>query len=278
MTRALIVALILMCASAAAFDSTRWIPVKGGTWEPSAAVLSDLEAALKPSVTAASQNRGRIPLWSAYTFQYQGRTQLFGQRYAYVNAFCFHTGTHLEREWVNIEDGGACFFSAKYDPQKKVVYDIPSQWCRVNHPQHRGAGTPELRTGLPSQPPTPTARATPPPPAPAAARTRAHPTGESRVSNSRHDSWLTAVLPWVATRSNDAFARWPFTIETQVYTRLTITDLEAVHRRFHPREQTAKPSNAQLGPGRKKALAWRAQGAKRATRHPRGLCLDAAEG
>jgi integrase/recombinase XerD len=24
---------------------------------------------------------------------------------------------------------------------------------------------------------------------------------------------------------------------TQVYTRLTITDLKAVHRRFHPREQ-----------------------------------------
>jgi integrase/recombinase XerD len=24
---------------------------------------------------------------------------------------------------------------------------------------------------------------------------------------------------------------------TQVYTRLTITDLEAVHRRFHPRER-----------------------------------------
>jgi hypothetical protein len=42
----------------------------------------------------------------------------------YVNAFCFHTGTDLAREWVDIEDGGACFFSAKYDPQKKVVYDI----------------------------------------------------------------------------------------------------------------------------------------------------------
>jgi hypothetical protein len=125
MTRTLSVALLLICASSAgAFDSTRWTPVTGGTWEPSAAVLSELDTALKPPVTAASQNLGRIPPWSAYTFQYQGRTELLGRRYVYVNAFCFHTGTHLEREWVDIEDGGACFFSAKYDPQTKVVYDI----------------------------------------------------------------------------------------------------------------------------------------------------------
>jgi hypothetical protein len=124
MIRTLSLAALLLCASAAAFDSTRWIEVRGGTWEPSAAVLSELETALKPPVTAASQNRGKIPQWSAYTFQYQGRTQPLGQRYVYVNAFCFHTGTDLEREWVDIEDGGTCFFSAKYDPQKKVVYDI----------------------------------------------------------------------------------------------------------------------------------------------------------
>jgi hypothetical protein len=124
MIRTLSLAALLMCASAAAFDSTRWIPVTGGTWEPTTAVLSELDTALKLPVTDASQNRGRIPQWSAYTFQYQGRTQPLGQRYVYVNAFCFHTGNHLEREWVDIEDGGACFFSAKYDPQKKVVYDI----------------------------------------------------------------------------------------------------------------------------------------------------------
>ena len=28
---------------------------------------------------------------------------------------------------------------------------------------------------------------------------------------------------------------------TQVYTRVTITDLKAVHRRFHPREQDGEP-------------------------------------
>jgi integrase/recombinase XerD len=28
---------------------------------------------------------------------------------------------------------------------------------------------------------------------------------------------------------------------TQIYTRVTITDLKAVHRRFHPREQDGEP-------------------------------------
>jgi hypothetical protein len=74
MTRTLSVALLLICASAAAFDPTRWTRVTGGTWEPTTAVLSELETALKPPVTAASQKRGQIPPWDAYTFQYQGRT------------------------------------------------------------------------------------------------------------------------------------------------------------------------------------------------------------
>jgi hypothetical protein len=100
-------ALVLWSGSTAAFDSTRWVRVTGGDWEPNAAVLSELEAALKPAVTAASQNRGRIHEWSQYTFQYQGRSHILGERYVYVNAFCFYARNHLDREWVVIADGGA---------------------------------------------------------------------------------------------------------------------------------------------------------------------------
>jgi integrase/recombinase XerD len=37
---------------------------------------------------------------------------------------------------------------------------------------------------------------------------------------------------------------------TQIYTRVTITDLKAVHRRFHPREQhpTAKTTQRAISP------------------------------
>ena len=28
------------------------------------------------------------------------------------------------KEWVEVYDGGACYFSGKYDPDKKLVYDL----------------------------------------------------------------------------------------------------------------------------------------------------------
>ena len=27
-------------------------------------------------------------------------------------------------DWVSVFDGGACYFSAKYDPAKKRIYDL----------------------------------------------------------------------------------------------------------------------------------------------------------
>ena len=72
----------------------------------------------------AAQNRGRLPPWSEYTFQYQGRATLLGRKYVYVNAFCGHESRSLDREWIAVMDGGACYFSAKYDPATKLVYDL----------------------------------------------------------------------------------------------------------------------------------------------------------
>jgi hypothetical protein len=111
-------------AVASAADSQRWVQVAGGLWQPSPATLSELEAALKPAVASAARNRGRLPLWSDYTFQFQGRTTLLGRRYVYVNAFCGHEGGNLREDWVRVLDGGACYFSAKYDPNRKLVYDV----------------------------------------------------------------------------------------------------------------------------------------------------------
>jgi hypothetical protein len=118
------VAISMLAISAAAFDAEHWIQVKGGAWEPPPAVLAELEATLKPAVGPAAQNRGRIPPWTEYTFQYQGRATLLGRKFVYVNAFCRQQGRSLDREWVTVLDGGACFFSAKYDPGTKRIYDI----------------------------------------------------------------------------------------------------------------------------------------------------------
>jgi hypothetical protein len=124
MVRYALLALFFCSGSAAAFDPTHWVQVTGGAWEPDAVMLSELEAALKPAVTSASQGRGRMPGWSDYTFQYQGRIRALGGSFIYVKAFCRKEGANLGRDWVRVSDGGACYFSAKYDPQKKSIYDI----------------------------------------------------------------------------------------------------------------------------------------------------------
>ncbi len=72
----------------------------------------------------AAQGRGPLHDWADYTFQYQGRGTFLGYSYVYVNAFCSHTGTTLQTEWVHVMDGGACFFQFRYDPTSKHIYDL----------------------------------------------------------------------------------------------------------------------------------------------------------
>jgi len=86
--------------------------------------LSELDSALKPMVTSAAKNSGRLAPWNEYTFQYQGRSTPLGRKYVYVNAFCAHEDGDLKKEWVEVFGGGACFFRAKYDPDKKLIYDV----------------------------------------------------------------------------------------------------------------------------------------------------------
>jgi hypothetical protein len=117
-------ALALLNAVSVAAGSPRWIEIGGGAWKPQAADLSNLERALRPAATAAAQSRGRMPPWQSYTFQYQGKRSLLGRRYIYVNAFCDDPKNHSLLEWVEVLDGGACFFHGKYDPQSGEIFDL----------------------------------------------------------------------------------------------------------------------------------------------------------
>jgi hypothetical protein len=116
--------LLTCCTSAFALDLARWFEVTGGDWTPSDTVLTELENTLRPAVTAASSNRGRLPEWGSYTFQYQGRSPLIGRRYVVVNAFCSPSREKLRKAWVKVLGGGSCYFSAIYDPESKRVYDL----------------------------------------------------------------------------------------------------------------------------------------------------------
>ncbi len=77
------------------------------------------------ALVPAARNRGRIPKWSEYTFQYQGGRTITGSRYIYINALCEpSTRLRLDREWELVADGGACFFTGKYDVSKQKIYDL----------------------------------------------------------------------------------------------------------------------------------------------------------
>jgi hypothetical protein len=119
---ALAALLIGVCVFAA--DPARWTEVVGGAWHPDAVMVAQMDEALQAPVGKQAQQRGGLKPWPQYSFQYQGRTTLLGKRYVYVNAFCNHERVGLDRVWVEVLDGGACFFQAKYEPEKRIVYDL----------------------------------------------------------------------------------------------------------------------------------------------------------
>jgi hypothetical protein len=123
--RTLVVLLTLLVSTFAhAIIASQWVEVSGGAWRPDSVTLPKLEAALMPAVTAASKDRGQMRKWSDYTFQYQGRKSLLGKPYVFVNAFCGTASVDVRVAWVEVLDGGTCYFSAKYDPETNRVYDV----------------------------------------------------------------------------------------------------------------------------------------------------------
>ena len=112
-----------ICSSALAFDASHWIEVRGGAWHPQASSLPDIDQVLKPAVAAATHGK-RPPAWKDYTFQFQGRVSPLGKRIVFINAFCDSAHYRLTETWVQVFGGGACFFSAKYDPERAGVYDL----------------------------------------------------------------------------------------------------------------------------------------------------------
>jgi hypothetical protein len=115
---------LLVGVGAFSAEPARWTEVVGGAWHPDAKTLAEVDLALQAPVADRAGDRGGSRPWAEYSFQYQGRKTLTGKRYIYVNAFCIGGVAHLDRVWVEAMDGGSCFFNAKYDPEKRVVYDL----------------------------------------------------------------------------------------------------------------------------------------------------------
>ncbi len=103
----------------------RWIKVVGGNWEPSPQILSELKTKIEGYVKSQGEAQGReFKNWQDYTFQYQGEEEK-GRKYIFVNALCNQSDRQgLDKKIVIIFDGGTCYFNVKYDPSKRLFFDL----------------------------------------------------------------------------------------------------------------------------------------------------------
>ncbi len=102
-----------------------WVKVSGGDWDPSPAMLTDLKAQIESYVMSQGKAQGRkLKRWRDYTFQYQGQEEK-GLKFIFINALCRLSDQQtLDKQIIVILDGGSCFFNLKYDPFRKVFFDL----------------------------------------------------------------------------------------------------------------------------------------------------------
>ena len=108
----------------AAFLVGSWFPISGGTWTADRVAVAHLQAALHPYVVAqASERRLKLQPWSSYSFQFQGRGNADG-KFIFINAFCSAPDAYAAKRFLQVLDGGTCYFELKYNPKTKTFYDL----------------------------------------------------------------------------------------------------------------------------------------------------------
>jgi len=101
-----------------------WLPVPGGSWQPTTSDIAEAKSQIEPYVSReASLAKKTLPNWSSYTFQYQGR-ELHGRQVVLVNAFCSAPTPHAATQMVMVFDGGPCYFQAHWDPINKIYISV----------------------------------------------------------------------------------------------------------------------------------------------------------
>ncbi len=117
---------LAFCLSSSVLANS-WIEVKGGAWSPSPEILTDVQKNLERYVreNANYHNRGPLKRWDSYVFQFQGQRTLSKRNFIFINAMCdTDPGSDLSVRFIEVYDGGTCYFNLKYDPEKKEFYDL----------------------------------------------------------------------------------------------------------------------------------------------------------
>jgi hypothetical protein len=126
MIRTIIGLALCLFVSAGVGAAEQWIKVAGGKWDPTPKMLSDLKMKIKAYVASqAKADKRELQNWQTYTIQYQGQEEK-GNKYIFINAFCDQDmrKRDLSKEIIQVFDGGTCYFSLKYNPEKKTFFDL----------------------------------------------------------------------------------------------------------------------------------------------------------
>jgi len=84
-----------------------------GYWQPQIADIVQLEADLGAYTLSTPELETLIPFDGDYQRQYLGY-ELEGVQYIYGNFFCDAFGSDWHEVWIDVEDGGDCYFSFSY--------------------------------------------------------------------------------------------------------------------------------------------------------------------
>ena len=108
-----------------AIAENEWVRVKGGSWEPTAAVLTNIKETLQSYIKEQAKAPARpLRKWREYTFQYQGIEDK-GRNYVFINALCRPDPRwKLEDDFQMVFDGGSCYFHLNYDPARRQFFGL----------------------------------------------------------------------------------------------------------------------------------------------------------
>lgn len=119
-----IIFIISLTLAAVANADNIWVKAKEGNWEPSGEILTAMKTEIEAYVkNEAKVQRRELLNWNEYMFQYLA-TEVKGQKNILVNALCGKRDPQ-ELEYFHLTAGGGnCYFSLKYDPEKKHYYGL----------------------------------------------------------------------------------------------------------------------------------------------------------
>nr|WP_314547186.1 hypothetical protein [uncultured Massilia sp.] len=94
----------------------RWFEVRGGAWQVPDAMLGEMAAEMRKE--AGAKVAAKL---HTYIVQYQGKLE-DGVRVIRVAGACETLGmdeARLSQAFLNVRDGGKCYFDATYDPEQR---------------------------------------------------------------------------------------------------------------------------------------------------------------